>query len=306
MTTLQEEQFHRIVINRLAEAQIQFDENNIRDRLRHIIPINHLTLINGDLHQVLDNHLPIGDHFYIRSWTLSSQDICEHLSYWDDDDVYLEIADVLLDYLEENVDNHHVYIRYIGTCTLPITPQDRHQQDSEEGTQLSSTLGDFINALQVGWLLLNRHHGVFLAAYRPDEHDRTLFISLNTTFFTNFHERSMPPSTNVRLRTVLGHTILALIGNDIPVSFFYGTPPFQPFLSGASRAGHIVCDFLSRLQAYEQGTVGIPTLQTFATEEWLHDDQQQVPPPALMIGIFITDYALSIIKPNIQDRDAIC
>ncbi|KAI9248490.1 hypothetical protein BDA99DRAFT_542475 [Phascolomyces articulosus] len=308
--------------------------------------------------------------------------------------------------------------------------------------------GRLLIAIFQEWLLLNRQHGEFLAAYRLDEHDQTFFISFNTTFFTNFNERSMPLSTNIRLgldnwihsiqnyvaqnlqltktieysltnevlevileqarpKTVLGHTILALIGNDIPVSFFRGTPLSQSFLSGASRADHIVCDFLSRLQMYEQegscrprshivlssyitaiifpsiscysyfalphivqqnpivsiqywtcaitkaslgnfysqngilnaqflGTVGIPTLQTFGTEEWLHDDQQQVPPPgtsiiiiphfhpgrdkygrelvqlrrlmdlALMIGIFIAENALSIITPNIQDRDDIC
>ncbi|KAI9484330.1 hypothetical protein BDB00DRAFT_933761 [Zychaea mexicana] len=172
-----------------------------------------------------------------------------------------------------------------------------------------------------------------------------------------------------RPRIVLGHTILALVGHDSPQEldtnifpfvnlypwygkentfdgaisqlrrYFYATRPLIAVTFSRTVTKTALGNFYFKhgiLNTQFLDVVGIPTLQTFATEEWLHDGEQQAPPQGTsnviipsfdpgrdkydeqlpemrrlmditwMITILVAEYAMNIATPLPQDHDNIC
>lgn len=138
--------------------------------------------------------------------------------------------------------------------------------------------------------LLNRQHGGFYAAYTPGLSDRTLFQRLNLEFFKQFNLSSVPAISDMQKaiqqwqqrcveyanenpidtktnlhplkesylekvrhqatpHTISSHTILTTVGKDITMEEYVGA---HTFLSGHSRAGHIMKEFLTRLEGWEK------------------------------------------------------
>ncbi|KAI9004584.1 hypothetical protein BC832DRAFT_614985 [Gaertneriomyces semiglobifer] len=161
--------------------------------------------------------------------------------------------------------------------------------------------------------LLNQQSGGFYASYVPSIADHVLFTNLGTSFFTSFaqtlevapdemvrsidgwitelelYAENHPAETGTALHPIPvgymemlkqqampylchGHVIGTILGKDITREDYFGC---SSFFGGRSRAGHLVKDFLSRLEAYEKnqmrwdGTFETRTLSFIDVYPWL-------------------------------------
>jgi hypothetical protein len=93
---------------------------------------------------------PIGHHFYIRSWTLTKEEmngILNHLSEEDETFEELEQWRLTMTLHGEWLDRgNFLTVRYIGTCASPIRPIDRYTEDLESKT--SGILSEFQRAIE--------------------------------------------------------------------------------------------------------------------------------------------------------------
>ncbi|KAI7853507.1 hypothetical protein BDC45DRAFT_569892 [Circinella umbellata] len=130
-TRLQRRQYYQSM-NNLLNSNISIDN----DDLLWLLGLRQVNLEE----EVLDNDIV----YYIRSWTVQAPILQQLIIEMGPEALEFEEVESWLDYATQNP-NQPLYIRYVGRCTGPTTPVDRHLEDI---ARAGGVLGYFLQALR--------------------------------------------------------------------------------------------------------------------------------------------------------------